>query len=119
MFTGLSTKNLLILLPVTSRCHNRHIDAHQYKHAIQGVAHASSTMLMNMHPNGINGHLPIHHDDIPPTLEELEAELPVVHDDQVPLSQVLSRVVQDIYAELMTLADTSVPLYFSGSHACR
>lgn len=56
--------------------------------------------------NGINGHLAKNE---PPTLEELESELPVVTNDQIPLSEVLSRVVQDIYAELMTLADTSVP----------
>ncbi|KAF8590904.1 MED14-domain-containing protein [Ramaria rubella] len=65
---------------------------------------------MNMHPvhpgptvNGINGHLPKHE---PPTVEELEAELPVVTHEQIRLADLLSRVVQDIYAELMTLADT-------------
>lgn len=53
--------------------------------------------------NGVNGHLL---KPELPTLEELESELPVVHNDQIPLSEVLSRVVQDIYAELTTLADT-------------
>jgi mediator of RNA polymerase II transcription subunit 14 len=48
-----------------------------------------------------------------PTLEELESELPVVYNDQVPLSEVLSRVVQDIYAELMTLSDTSASIFLS------
>jgi len=41
---------------------------------------------------------------LPPEL--LEAELPFIQDAQIPLSEILSRVVQDIYAELMTLADT-------------
>ncbi|KAF8532543.1 mediator complex subunit MED14-domain-containing protein [Gautieria morchelliformis] len=53
--------------------------------------------------NGINGHLPKQE---VPTLEDLESELPVVNNDQIPLSEVLSRVVQDIYAELLTLSDT-------------
>jgi hypothetical protein len=43
-----------------------------------------------------------------PTQEELERELPVVHDDQVPLGDLLSRVVQAIYAELCELAETFV-----------
>ncbi|KAH7915167.1 mediator complex subunit MED14-domain-containing protein [Hygrophoropsis aurantiaca] len=41
-----------------------------------------------------------------PTLEELESELPVVYDGQVPLGEVLSRVMQAIYAELCELAET-------------
>ncbi|KAH7925939.1 MED14-domain-containing protein [Leucogyrophana mollusca] len=41
-----------------------------------------------------------------PTLEELEKELPVVHDGQVPLGELLSRVMQAIYAELCELAET-------------
>ncbi|TFK44507.1 mediator complex subunit MED14-domain-containing protein [Crucibulum laeve] len=40
------------------------------------------------------------------TIEELERELPVVYDDQVPLGELLSRVVQAIYAELSELAET-------------
>jgi hypothetical protein len=56
--------------------------------------------------NGVNGHLPKQELS---TLEDLESELPVVNNDQIPLSEVLSRVVQDIYAELLTLADTSDP----------
>lgn len=39
-------------------------------------------------------------------MEELERELPVVHDGQVPLGELLSRVVQAIYAELSELAET-------------
>ena len=77
----------------------------------------SQSLLLNMHSfhsgpvvNGINGHL---HENEPPTLEELESELPVVNNDQIPLSEVLSRVVQDIYAELMTLADTSALYLFT------
>ncbi|KAJ3526719.1 hypothetical protein NMY22_g10058 [Coprinellus aureogranulatus] len=39
-------------------------------------------------------------------LEELERELPTVHDGQIPLSELLSRVVQGIYAELTEMAET-------------
>ena len=41
-----------------------------------------------------------------PTLEELENELPLVLDGQVPLGELLSRVVQTIYAELTEMAET-------------
>ncbi|OAX41796.1 MED14-domain-containing protein [Rhizopogon vinicolor AM-OR11-026] len=41
-----------------------------------------------------------------PTIEELEKELPVVLDGQVPLGDLLSRVVQAIYAELSELVET-------------
>ncbi|KAH9924917.1 MED14-domain-containing protein [Fomitopsis serialis] len=42
--------------------------------------------------------------DLP--VEELERELPVVYDGQVPLGELVSRVVQAIYAELSELAET-------------
>ncbi|KAF8552437.1 MED14-domain-containing protein [Imleria badia] len=53
--------------------------------------------------NGLsgNGHL-----EQEPTLEQLEMELPVVLDGQVPLGDLLSRVMQAIYAELSELAET-------------
>jgi hypothetical protein len=54
----------------------------------------------------VNGHHPDGLDE--PTLEDLERELPVVYDGQVPLSDLLSRVVQSIYAELCELAETCV-----------
>jgi mediator of RNA polymerase II transcription subunit 14 len=41
-----------------------------------------------------------------PTREELERELPVVYDGQISLGDLLSRVVQAIYAELSELAET-------------
>ncbi|KAJ7287402.1 mediator complex subunit MED14-domain-containing protein [Mycena rebaudengoi] len=41
-----------------------------------------------------------------PTLEELEQDLPMVYDGQVALGDLLSRVVQGIYAELSELAET-------------
>ncbi|TFY60186.1 hypothetical protein EVJ58_g5313 [Rhodofomes roseus] len=41
-----------------------------------------------------------------PSIEELEQELPVVYDGQVPLGELVSRVVQAIYAELSELAET-------------
>jgi mediator of RNA polymerase II transcription subunit 14 len=40
------------------------------------------------------------------SMEELERELPMVYDGQVPLGDILSRVVQAIYAELSELAET-------------
>ncbi|KAF8447165.1 mediator complex subunit MED14-domain-containing protein [Boletus edulis BED1] len=53
--------------------------------------------------NGVttNGHL-----EQESTLEQLEMELPVVLDGQVPLGELLSRVMQAIYAELSELAET-------------
>ncbi|KAF8637952.1 hypothetical protein AX16_010585 [Volvariella volvacea WC 439] len=41
-----------------------------------------------------------------PSLEILEAELPVVDNEQVPLGEVLSRFAQTIYAELVEMAET-------------
>ncbi|TFK53984.1 MED14-domain-containing protein [Heliocybe sulcata] len=65
--------------------------------------------------NGVNGHKSsptavsgpsttngIHE----PPPEELEQELPVVYDGQVPLGDLLQRVTQAIYAELVELAET-------------
>lgn len=48
----------------------------------------------------VNG---FHHD---PTIERLEHELPMVLDGQIPLGDLVSRVVQSIYAELVEHADT-------------
>lgn len=45
-------------------------------------------------------------DSVP--VEELERELPLVTDGQIELSDVLSRVVQAIYAELTEMAETYV-----------
>ena len=39
-------------------------------------------------------------------LEELERELPLVHDGQVPLRELVSRLVQTMYAELVEMAET-------------
>lgn len=41
-----------------------------------------------------------------PTIEDLERDLPVVYDGQIPLGDLLSRVVQSIYAEMAELAET-------------
>ena len=62
--------------------------------------------------NGIH-QLNGHNDVVPglpgdPSQEELERELPFVEDDQVHLGDLLSRVAQDIYAELTELAETLV-----------
>ena len=53
------------------------------------------------HPNGS------HNDNaLEPSLNELEQELPMVYDGQIRLGELLSRVVQQIYAELSELAET-------------
>jgi mediator of RNA polymerase II transcription subunit 14 len=53
------------------------------------------------HPHGP------HYDSVlEPLLEELERELPMVYDGQIRLGDLLSRVVQQIYAELSELAET-------------
>jgi mediator of RNA polymerase II transcription subunit 14 len=52
-------------------------------------------------PNGT------HYDSVlEPSLMELEQELPMVYDGQIRLGELLSRVVQQIYAELSELAET-------------
>ena len=43
-----------------------------------------------------------------PSQEELERELPLVQDGQVPLSELVSRMAQAMYAELTELAETYV-----------
>lgn len=50
--------------------------------------------------NGIRG------EEYEPSQEELERELPMVYDGQIPLGDLVSRVVQAIYAELSELAET-------------
>ena len=70
---------------------------------------------MDLHPT--NGHDPPN-GLYEPTQADLERELPVVSDGQVPLGDLLSRVVQSIYAELSELAETCVcppPTLF---HSC-
>jgi mediator of RNA polymerase II transcription subunit 14 len=41
-----------------------------------------------------------------PPIELLEAELPVVDDGQVPLGELVERVVQACYAEMTEMAET-------------
>ncbi|ESK91030.1 hypothetical protein Moror_16335 [Moniliophthora roreri MCA 2997] len=41
-----------------------------------------------------------------PSMEELERELPIVLDGQVPLGELLSRVMQTVFAELSEMAET-------------
>ncbi|KAH9894934.1 MED14-domain-containing protein [Cubamyces lactineus] len=61
--------------------------------------------------NGTTSHIPptltngdaVMHEPLP---EELERELPVVMDGQVPLGDLLSRLVQTMYAELTEMAET-------------
>ncbi|GJE97389.1 Med14 domain-containing protein [Phanerochaete sordida] len=58
-------------------------------------------------PNGTHAAqaLPLGLSDLP-SIEQLEHELPDVEDDQVPLSDLVSRVAQAVYAELTELAET-------------
>lgn len=53
------------------------------------------------HTNGVT-HPPT--DDV--SLDILERELPVVYNDQIPLGDLLQRVMQNIYAELTEMAET-------------
>jgi len=41
-----------------------------------------------------------------PTIQDLERELPIVNDGQIPVGDLLSRVMQAIYAELAEMAET-------------
>ncbi len=41
-----------------------------------------------------------------PFPEELEKELPVVMDGQIPLGELVSRLAQSMYAELVEMAET-------------
>ncbi|KXN90150.1 Mediator of RNA polymerase II transcription subunit 14 [Leucoagaricus sp. SymC.cos] len=54
------------------------------------------------HSNGVK--LEPVDDDVP--LDILEQELPVVHHEQVPLRELLQRIMQTIYAELSEMAET-------------
>ena len=58
--------------------------------------------------NGFHPHTPMqngkHHHL--PSLEEHERELPVVMDGQIPLGELVSRLVQAMYAELVEMAET-------------
>ena len=51
-------------------------------------------------------HGPHYANVLEPSLEELEQELPMVYDGQIRLGELLSRVVQQIYAELSELVET-------------
>ena len=61
--------------------------------------------------NGTTSHVPptlpngdtVMHEPLP---DELERELPVVMDGQIPLGDLLSRLVQTMYAELTEMAET-------------
>jgi mediator of RNA polymerase II transcription subunit 14 len=66
---------------------------------INGHTHPAPAQINGFHDSAV---------DLPttPSQEDLEQELPVVNDGQVPLGDLLSRVVQSIYAELSELAET-------------
>lgn len=49
-------------------------------------------------------------DDTDVPLELLERELPFVDHEQIPLRQLLQRIIQSIYAELSEMAETYVLL---------
>lgn len=67
---------------------------------VNGAAPMALSPAQLPHEPQVNG---IHHDH---TIEQLEQELSMVLDDQIPLGELVSRVVQSIYAELVEHADT-------------
>lgn len=72
--------------------------------------HPMNGAMSNVHPPAVVSMNGIHHEagTPEPAIEELERELPAVYDGQVPLGDLLSRVMQSIYAELSELAETCV-----------
>lgn len=57
-----------------------------------------------VHPPLQNGKAALHEPEL--SLEQLESELPLVMNDQLPLGELVSRLVQAIYAELVEMAET-------------
>lgn len=72
-----------------------------HAHAITFHRAQMEVTSLNGIANGIPNGLPDS-----PSQEELERELPAVSDGQVPLAELVSRMVQAIYAELTELAET-------------
>ena len=72
------------------------MDAAVNGHLVNGTTHAP------IHNGNGNGKTEAHE----LALEELERELPLVHDGQVPLGELVSRLVQTMYAELVEMAET-------------
>lgn len=68
--------------------------------AVNGTAPTPPLPAKPSHEPQVNG---FHHE---PTMERLEQELPMVFEGQIPLGDLVSRVVQSIYAELVEHADT-------------
>lgn len=68
--------------------------------AVNGTAPMALPPLQTPQEPQVNG---FHHE---PTIERMEQELPMVYDGQIPLGDLVSRVVQSIYAELVEHADT-------------
>ena len=78
---------------------------------VNGIHASGSSSSSGPSTNGLYGsHLANeivpHGLDSDPSLEELERELPVVLDGQIPLRELLQRMVQAIYAELTEMAET-------------
>ncbi|KAJ3733741.1 MED14-domain-containing protein [Lentinula guzmanii] len=65
------------------------------------VDKASAKLDQNQTVNGV--HL---NGDVEPGIEQLERELPEVFDGQIPLGDILSRVMQAIYTELTEMSET-------------
>jgi mediator of RNA polymerase II transcription subunit 14 len=74
------------------------VEARPYIMDIAASSSVEHGLTNGVHTNGFDS----------PTLEELEQDLPMVYDGQVALGDLLSRVVQGIYAELSELAETYV-----------
>jgi mediator of RNA polymerase II transcription subunit 14 len=69
---------------------------HQTGNSQDGLLVEKSTLVNGSHPNGLHE----------PDIEELERELPTVYAGQVSLGDLVSRVIQAIYAELTELSET-------------
>ncbi|KAJ4468331.1 MED14-domain-containing protein [Lentinula aciculospora] len=67
----------------------------------------SNGMLADKAPAKLNQFNGLHlNGDVEPSLEQLERELPEVFDGQIPLGDILSRVMQAIYTELTEMSET-------------
>ena len=77
---------------------------------LNGYTNGQATVLPSRDTNGhvTANDVLIHGLDGEPSIEELERELPGVGDGQLEMREVLSRMVQSIYAELTEMADTYV-----------
>lgn len=77
---------------------------------------AGSNSVVSMNGNGHVDNIVMHNGYEEPTFEELQRELPQVEEGQIPLREVLQRIVQAIYAELTEMAETYENKHFHFQH---